>query len=134
MKRITLILISLFILVIGVSCAAAADVNTDSVADDNVVLANIGDGDLSAPALAIDDSDRPELERPSIVSTERESDRELDSRGPNIFNGPNIWTTSDLPAHPALPALPAHPALGTSLVDGPVLAGGLGGGGNQNFY
>ena len=49
MKRITLILISIFVLVIGVGCAAAADLNSDSVAGTNVVKTGFDSGFLKAP-------------------------------------------------------------------------------------
>ena len=48
MKRITLILISIFVLVIGVGCAAAADVNSDSVAGTSIVKTDLYNGSLKA--------------------------------------------------------------------------------------
>ena len=62
MKRITLILISIFVLVIGVGCAAAADVNSDSVAGTSIVKTDLYNGSLKAPVFPDHFSVRPDLQ------------------------------------------------------------------------
>ena len=105
MKKITLVLISLFVFIIGISCASTADLNSNSIADDHVAMAEIGNGNVVAHVASID-SDRPELAREE--ATKREVTRPESERSVLSSNGPNIWL----------------PALGT----------GMGGGPKENYY
>ena len=94
--------------------------NSNSIADDHVSMAEIGNGNVVAHVASVD-SDRPELAReeatkrevtrPELAreeATKREVTRPESERPVLSSNGPNIWL----------------PALGT----------GMGGGPKENYY
>ena len=124
MKKITLILISLFILVIGISCASAADMNYNSIADDNVVMSEIGNGLLDAPALASESgiSELIQTEpRPNITS---ESESELPALKSDSIRPKAITSESEISelAYPRPPknitseSESEHPALASDSI------------------
>ena len=101
MKKIATILISLFILVIGISCISAVDLNTHSVANDAVANANIGSGDLSAPAVIV--KEEASLGQSSIIP-KRDPDLWLSSNSNTEQLGqssiipkrdPDLWLSSN---------------------------------------
>ena len=111
MKRITLILISIFVLVIGVGCAAAADVNSDSVAGTSIVKTDLYNGSLKAPVFPDHFSVRPDLQYNNHPDLQYNNHPDLQSQ-----------TTIE------------DSGLKVPVIGAPALGSGLGGGGNQNFY
>ena len=118
MKRITLILISIFVLVIGVGCAAASDVNSDSVAGTSIVKADFDSGFLNAPVFPDHFSVRPDLQntRPDLQYNQH-PDLQYNKR-------PDLQSQNTI----------GDSGLKVPVIGAPALGSALGGGGNQNFY
>ena len=107
MKRIALLFATLFILVIGISCASAASLNSHSPAD------KVGSGDVvdHAPARL------SKYDEKRLFLTKYDDEKKLALT--KYDDEKRLYQSSSSSVSP----------LGV-----PVLGGGLGGGGNQHFY
>lgn len=130
MRKITLILISLFVLVIGIGCAAAADLDSFSTADHQVTVDSgvndIGSGELAARPFKLSDPNviGEELARPTRLSDPNVIGEDLERPGMSKDNLGDRRTprgsSDDLATQP--------------IIHAPIIGSGLGGGGNENFF
>lgn len=94
MKKITLIFFTLLILIIGISCASAADLNSSTIADDNYCISetDIGSGDIGENGCIADtDIDSGDIATPEIdISTEKTSNYTISREDGFINDGDMI--------------------------------------------
>ena len=118
MKRIALLFATLFILVIGISCASAASLNSHSPAD------KVGSGDVvdHAPARL------SKYDEKRLFLTKYEDEKKL------ALTKYNDEKKLALTKYNDEKRLYQSSSSSVSPLGVPVLGGGLGGGGNQHFY
>ena len=118
MKKITLIFISLFILIIGIGCASAADLDSSAIADDDYCItdadigsvdidgnasiadADIGSGDITTPEIDISSENTTNYTisgEDSFINDEdvlsRINTSQRDSENPILYNFASLEVT-----------------------------------------